>query len=170
METEKVEITKNERIYTSFLNYSLYQAEPAELKKLIPHNQYELTSLFKYGVEKDDEKFIQWLLDTRKPFFDDQCVQESSKLSSSYYRPQITPLLRNYIETEKLKRQQELDTYIEKEQAKIATHKKIGRNAIPQAELDKYFNNESAIDPWGRTNMNKLYEESNQPQCSCTIS
>ena len=109
METEE-STKKNEKIYTLFVQQN------AEAKKIVPHNQHELTSLFMYGNQHNDPDFIQWLLTIRKPLFEDPCVQEAYKHSSN---TEITRILVNYISAERDKRQLELNAYAKKQNAHI---------------------------------------------------
>jgi hypothetical protein len=109
MEIEKV-VNKNEEIYTFF------KKQQGGAKKIIPSNQHELTSIFKYGIEQNNPDFIQWLFATKKPLFDEHCIQEAYKHSSN---PKITYLLVDYITTGKNKRQQELNAYITQQTADI---------------------------------------------------
>lgn len=121
---ETVENTpKHETIYSLFINN-----QHAEAKKIMPHSQHALTPLFMHGIEQNNASFIQWLLDTKKPLFDEHCVQESYKSSSN---PEITLLLVNYITAEKDKRQQELHVYAQRQATNIAKHK-VTKNNQPE--------------------------------------
>ena len=113
METEE-STKKNEKIYTLFVQQN------AEAKKIIPHNQFELTSLFMYGDKQNNPDFIQWLLTTRKPLFEDPCVQDTYKHSSN---TEVTHILVNYISAEKIKRQLELDAYAKTQSTHIKKYR-----------------------------------------------
>jgi hypothetical protein len=139
METEE-NTQKNKTIY------ALFKTQHTEAKKIVPHNQQELTSLFLYGDQQKDPDFIQWLLTIRKPLFEDPCIQETYKHSSN---SAVTLLLVNYISAEKNKRQQEHNTYIKTQSAYI---KKCKDEQLAQA-----YNI-------------PLNQPHDQPDCRCIIS
>lgn len=141
MELTKM-IEQNKKVYTLFI-----QTHYTEAKKIIPRDQYALTSLFRYGIDQNNTKFIQWLLNTKKPLFDERCVQESFTISSQYNHVEITNTLNTYINAGKDERYRELQIYIIQE---------ISKMDLSEEELDEPSNSQSYIN--------------NIPGCRCIIS
>jgi hypothetical protein len=107
----------DEQIYRLFL-----ENKQTEARQILPRNQEKITSLFIYGINRDNANFMQWLLTTKKPLFDSLPIQESLRISQQNNHNEITYLLKNYIQNEREALSRELEKYIDTEIAKINNH------------------------------------------------
>jgi hypothetical protein len=97
-------LTIQEEVYNLFLNN-----KPKLIIHIVPKHKPEIIrAIFFYGVEQDNDEFMQWLLDTKKPHHDSPLLEDACEYAEFREHYKTALVLGEYICDQKEKRINEL--------------------------------------------------------------
>lgn len=76
--------------------------KPQLIIKIAHKNQNAVRALFLYGIQQNNLQFMQWLLHTKKPHHLSRLLDYAQEEAKSLNRHDITRLLENYTNTQKI--------------------------------------------------------------------